>query len=485
MDMPLECAMGQFVEQTRFDHRDHQRFRHALECETALLHDWVEKDALSRHEAMAGLELEAWLIDAAGRPAPRNEEFLACVGNGDIVTEIGRFNIEMNVPHRRLRGDGLGRLAADLQAHWQLCCRAAAEMGLQVVAIGILPTLVDDDLHIRNLSDRARYRALNQQVQRQRHGRPTRLQIDGRHGAALSCEHRDVMLEAAATSFQVHLQLPIDDAVRAHNAAIVASAPTVALAGNSPLLFGQRLWCETRVPLFEQGLNLSAREDGAHGALARVGFGSGYVGYSLLECFRENLERFEPLLPVALDEPPERLAHLRLHNGTIWRWNRPIVGFDEDGRVHLRTEHRPMAAGTSIPDMMAHLAFAIGLTASLAAGDDPPESRLPFATAQRNFYAAARDGLAAPVRWVDGRVLPARDLLLELLPSAHDGLLRLGVSRSLADGWMALLQARLAAGLSGALWQLQRLDALGGDLAALTLDYAWHQAEGLPLHQWR
>ena len=212
------------------------------------------------------------------------------------------------------------------------------------------------------------------------------------------------MLEAAATSFQVHLQLPAPQAVRGHNAAMIASAPALAMAGNSPLLFGHALWQETRIPLFEQSLGIGAREDGQHGALPRVGFGSGYAGYSLVECFHENLERFEPLLPMALDEPIDRLAHLRLHNGTIWRWHRPVVGFDaEDGRIHLRTEHRPLPAGPSLPDMMANLAFGIGLVAAWSAEDEPPESRLPFEVAHANFQAAARHGLHSRLTGLDGQ----------------------------------------------------------------------------------
>jgi gamma-glutamyl:cysteine ligase YbdK (ATP-grasp superfamily) len=477
--------MGQFVDQTSFEQRDYTRFRRELNVETTLLHDLVESDALSRHPPMAGLELEAWLVDAAGRASPCNQAFIDRLGSSKVVAEIGRFSIELNLPPRPVHGDGLALLGADLQAQWQRWHHLAAEMGLQVVAIGILPTIADADLNVANLSSQARFRALNQQVQRLRHGRPNRLDIDGMHGEHLHSEHHDVMLEAAATSLQVHLQLPDKDTVRAYNAAIIASAATVALSGNSPLLFGKRLWQETRIPLFEQAMNIGAREDGSHAALSRVGFGSGYAGYSLLECYRENLERFDPLLPVPLDEPTERLAHLRLHNGTVWRWNRPIVGFDEDGRVHLRTEHRPMSAGPSVPDMMAHLGFVIGLVATLVAEDEPPEQRLPFDIAQRNFYRAAREGLDTSLQWVDGRVLPAHALLLELLPRAHDGLRRMGVDAALADGWMMLLEARLAARITGARWQLARLDALGGDLTAMTLEYARHQAEGAPVHLWR
>jgi len=478
--------MGQSVERSTFEHRDFVRFQRALRTETDWLHDRVERDQLSQHAPMAGLELEAWLVDADGRAAPRNAEFIARCASPDVVTEIARFNIEINVPPQPVHGQGLGRLAAALQDAWSHCGAVAADMGLRVVAIGILPSLSDAELGMANLSEPLRYRALNQQVLRQRHGRPTRLDIDGPQSARLHAEHQDVMLEAAATSFQVHLQLPAARAVRAYNATMIASAPVLAMAGNSPLLFGHALWQETRIPLFEQALGIGAREDARHGALPRVGFGSGYAGYSLVECFRENLERFEPLLPVALDEPVERLAHLRLHNGTIWRWNRPVVGFDaEDGRVHIRTEHRPLPAGPSLPDMMANLAFTIGLVAAWSAEDEPPEARLPFAQAIANFHAAARDGLQARLTGLDGHERSAVHWLRQLLPTARQGLEQLQVDGALADGWMQLLRQRLASGLTGARWQLARLDALGGDLCALTLDYAHRQASGMPVHLWR
>lgn len=477
--------MGQSVERCNFERRDFVRFQRALRAETDWLHDLVEREQLSQHAPMAGLELEAWLVDASGRAAPGNAEFIARCASPEVVTEIGRFNIEINVPPQPVRGLGLGRLAQSLHDAWTRCGAVAAGMGLRVVAIGILPSLGDAELNAANLSEPLRYRALNQQVLRQRHGRPARLDIAGPHGASLRCQHQDVMLEAAATSFQVHLQLPATQAVRGHNAAMIAAAPLLAMAGNSPLLFGQALWQETRIPLFEQALGIGAREDGQGGALARVGFGSGYVGYSMVECFRENLERFEPLLPVALDEPVERLAHLRLHNGTIWRWHRPVLGFDaEDGRVHIRTEHRPLPAGPSLPDMMANLAFGIGLVAAWSAEDEPAEARLPFAAARANFRAAARDGLRSRLTGLDGRPQSALRWLRQLLPVARQGLEQLQVDGALADAWLQLLHERLDSGLTGAVWQLSRLKVLGGDLAALTLDYARRQASGEPLHRW-
>ena len=477
--------MGQDIEHTRFDGHDFACFEQHLRAETELLHALVEERGLSAHAPVAGLELEAWLIDAQGRPAPRNDEFIERLASPDVVTELGRFNIELNVPQRPVAGDGFGLLAADLERTWRRCGEVAATMGLQVVAIGILPTIADGDLTIANLSDRARYHALNQQVLRQRHGRPIRLDITAPDGTVLRAEHRDVMLEAAASSFQVHLQVPADDIVRTYNAALIASAPLVAMTGNSPLLFGRALWQETRIPLFEQALNIGAREDGAHAPLGRVGFGSGYAGYSMLECFRENIERFEPLLPVRIDEPAERLAHLRLHNGTIWRWNRPLVGFDADRRIHLRVEHRPMAAGPTTIDMMANLAFAIGLVASLAAEPGAPEAQLPFAAARRNFYEAARLGFDARLQWLDGKMVAAADLLPPLVTRARAGLAALGVSPALAGAWMDLIDERVAAQATGARWQLVQLARRGGDLGAMTLDYAARQAEGAPVHRWR
>jgi hypothetical protein len=478
--------MGQDVVQARYGHRDFVRFGRALAAETDWLHDLVEHDGLSRHAPMAGLELEAWLVDTDGRAAPRNAEFIARCSSADVVTEIGRFNVEFNVAPQPVAGRGLARLEAELRAHWRQGREVAAAMGLQLVSIGILPSLGEAELNLGNLSEPVRYRALNQQVLRQRHGRPVRLDIEGPAGTRLQLEHADVMLEAAATSFQVHLQMPAPLAVRAHNAALIAAAPVLALAGNSPLLFGRALWQETRIPLFEQALGIGTRLDGARATLPRVGFGSGYVGWSMVECFRENAERFEPLLPVVRDEPPARLAHLRLHNGTIWRWHRPVVGFDaEDGAVHVRTEHRPLAAGPSIADMMADLALTIGLSAAFATAAEPPESRLGFEQARTNFYAAARDGLDARLVGLDGRERPAAHWLRELLPRAREGLARLDVDGDLADGWIGLLQQRLDAGRTGARWQLAQLARRGGDGRALTLDYAHRQALGEPVHAWR
>lgn len=463
-----------------------------MAVETDLLHDRFEQGGFAQAPPVAGLELEAWLTDRAGHPAPMNQAFLERLGSPDVVTELARFNIEINVAPQPLAGDGLARLAVDLEATWTRHRTCAESFGLKVVSMGILPTLDAAQLCLANMSVGNRYRALNEQVLRQHHGRPVRLDIAADPVLAatgcpshLCCEHHDVMLEAGTTSLQAHLQVTPATATRYYNAAIIASAPMVALAANAPFLFGHALWDETRVPLFEQALDIGSRGGLPGAALPRVSFGSGYAGYSLAQCFRENQARFEVMLPLALPGPRERLPHLRLHNGTIWRWNRPLIGFDVEGAAHLRIEHRVMAAGPTLADMFANLAFFYGLAAALAQDPQPPELRLPFAAARGNFYAAARCGLAAPVLWIDRQAQPLGRLVLEtLLPQAAAGLRRLGVADGIAAPALRTIEQRAASGRTGADWQRRFVAANGADFARLTREYAARQAAGAPVHAW-
>ena len=239
------------------------------------------------------------------------------------------------------------------------------------------------------------------------------LHINITTGDGLDMHHDDVMLEAAATSFQIHLQCKPERAVRDFNAAIIASAPMVALAANSPFLFGRSLWEETRIPLFEQAVSAGPR------APARVTFGTGYARESLAEIFAENQREHPILLPfVQPDEPPHKYAHVRFQNGTVWRWNRPLLGFDFDGVPHLRIEHRVVPAGPTILDCVANAAAWLGMVRGLVEAEEPAEHRLDFATASDNFYAAAKYGLDAELTWLDGEQVTAGALLQdELLPA--------------------------------------------------------------------
>ncbi len=472
--------MGEEIRRLRFTPRDFAAYHDRLLAETRLLGRMLDGGRFDESGHVGGFELEAWLLDHSGYPAPDNERFLARLANPMVVSELSRFNVELNGTPQALRGRALHALEDELAGNWQHCLRAAHELEGTLVAIGILPTIREEDMCLANMSPMNRYYALNEQVLAARCGRPIRLDIRGRERLVLA--HPDVMLEAATTSFQVHLQTPASQACRYFNASAILSAPMVAVSANSPFLFQASLWEETRIPLFEQAVDTS---DLGHPDDCRVTFGERWLETSVLEVFEDNLRRFAPLLPIAFDSPAGELRHLRLHNGTIWRWNRPLVGFDASGTPHVRVEHRVMPAGPSIVDMMANAALYFGAARVLATRPCAPESDMPFDVARDNFYRAARDGLHAQVRWLDGRTHPVRALLAdELVPMARAGLRALGIDEDDIDRYLDVIAARVRTGQNGAAWQRAHVDAHGREFLTLVADYLEHQRSGMPVHEW-
>jgi gamma-glutamyl:cysteine ligase YbdK (ATP-grasp superfamily) len=475
--------MGQEIEAARFRPDDFVAYAERLHAETALLGEWFSGDAFSSRDRMGGFELEAWLIDSQARPAPLNETFLKQLDNPMVVPELARFNVELNDHPQYLWGSALSRFEASLGATWRQCRRAAADLHLRLLMIGILPTLEEAELSQANMSDLKRYRALNEQILRLREGRPLELDINGREH--LRVAHNNVMLEAATTSFQLHLKVQPLTATRAYNAAMIASAPMVAVAANSPCLFGHDLWCETRIPLFEQSVEVGGFAGASHGPMRRVTFGSGYVRSSVFECFIENERHYPLLLPMQFHDGLEQMSHVRLHNGTIWRWNRPLIGFDYDGMPHLRIEHRVIPGGPTIADMIANAAMFYGLMQVLMSAAVPPEQQLPFALARDNFYAAAQYGLDAHVSWLDGNRSSMQTLLLNhLVPMARQGLEQLEIDRDDINRYLGIIEARARTGQTGAVWQRAYLGCHGDEPAEMTHAYYERQEEGAPVHEW-
>ncbi len=475
--------MGDEISRTHFLADDYKAFDVRLHDETARLERLFAEGGFSARTPVCGLEIEAWLIDRDGMPAPLNRTFLATLDDPMVAAELARFNFELNVAPQRLAGGALSALETALAATWQHCTGVAAGLDCRVLMIGILPTLRQQELNLANMSDLKRYRALNEQVLRLRGGHPIQLDIQGREH--LNILHRDVMLESAATSLQLHLKVHPDTAALYYNLSQILSAPLVAAATNSPYLFGKDLWEETRIPLFEQSVAVGGIAGAARGPLRRVSFGSGYVRLSLFECFRENQAHFPVLLPIRFDTPAEKFSHLRLHNGTIWRWNRPLVGFDDDGTPHLRIEHRVLPAGPTLHDAIANAALYFGLVRALGDLEPSAAERLPFATARDNFYAAARDGLNAQLVWLDGHRIPAQRLLLEeLLPHADEGLELLGIDYADRQRYLGSLFRRIDLARTGSLWQRRFVERRGADMRALTEAYYERQQSGEPVHQW-
>jgi gamma-glutamyl:cysteine ligase YbdK (ATP-grasp superfamily) len=473
--------MGQEITHTHFTEADLARFQASLNRETSLAQQIFQEGGFAETEATAGFELEAWLVDRNLYPVPCNQSFLQRLADPLVVAELSRFNFEVNGAPHVLQGQALRRLQQQLQNTWSRCVDTAHADQATAIAIGTLPTLRDRDLNLDTMTPSMRYTALNRQVFKARQGRPIKLHIDqGVNGQSLASSHDDVMLEAATTSFQVHLQVPASKVARYLNASMLLSAPLLALSANSPFLFGRALWHETRIPLFEQAVDC---ERTPHSPERRVSFGPGYLGSDPTDYFTDNAQRFTVLLPICSEAPDAAYAHLRLHNGTVWRWNRLLIGFDKAHAPHLRIEQRVMPAGPSIIDMIANAAFYWGAVHTLAEQLPHIGQLPPFEQVRANFYTAARLGLDAPLHWLDGQHLRATDLLQRLLPAAREGLEQWGLDSEDIGHCMDVLQVRLRTGQNGAAWQLAH-HARHGDLFRLTADYLAHQRSGMAVHEW-
>jgi gamma-glutamyl:cysteine ligase YbdK (ATP-grasp superfamily) len=466
-----------------------------LEDELERLRALIDAGRLTDGQGLLGVELEFHLIDDAGRPAPCNDAVLAALADGphDVQRELARFNLELNLPPLPLTGTPLTSVRTRIDALQEAV--AGLEPATVALSIGTLPTLTLGDADTAAISGHDRYRELDASIMSAR-GAPIELTVDGTGagGERLAVTLHSITLEAAATSLQIHLDLPADGFVAAWNAAQAAAALQVAVAGNSPILLGRALWHETRIPLFEQVIDVRrpVRTAGAMGGPPpRVWFGQRWIDHPV-DLFAENVVHFGHLLT----DPPEdadedAFSALRLHNGTIWRWNRPVYDVI-GGRPTLRMENRVLSAPPTSRDGSADIALFLGLVAGLRDDVEALTSALPFPVAETNFRDAARYGLEAGLCWPgapDGT--PAAHLLrTRLLDVAAAGLAALGVPTAESDPALDIIAARAASGRTGATWQLaaladeeQRHDRVEA-LRRVVLRYRDLQQEGEPVHRW-
>ncbi|MGJ6962116.1 glutamate--cysteine ligase [Streptosporangium sp. G11] len=476
--------MGQKVDKDRYSEAEFLRFRGRLAEQLDTLREVLARPGFGTGPATIGAELEMFLITPDGRPLPRNQEVQAAADDARLTLELGRFNLEANLTPLPIAGRPFTALVREMREITAVVDAAAVTQGGQAVAIGILPSLSEFDFTHEALSGEGRYRALARGMRRLR-TEPFRVRIEGVE--LLELEVEGVILESANTSWQVHLRTAPADFARVYNAAQLAIGPVLAVSGNSPAFLGRRLWEETRIALFEEAADdrdverLDRRN-------RRVGFGSGWVR-SIEEMFETCVRDYEPVLPMtsAPREVPgggvPELAELRLHQGTVWQWNRPV--YDPAGGGHLRVEMRALPAGPSAPDMAANTAFLLGLTAALAV---QPVEEFPFSGAYRNFYRAAIHGLDAPLSW-PGRSeeVPAERLALDLLPVAEAGLDRMGVDPDETRWALDIVRERVTRRRTGAIWQREALAREGGDQAAaarVVSRYRELSLAGEPVHTW-
>src|SRR5215218_10549362 len=491
--------MGLSIDRERFDPADYRRFERRLDECLLALGRLLGRPGFGVGPTTVGAELELFLVDGQGRALPRNQAVRADAADPRVVLEIDRFNLELNLTPAPLPGRPFAAFASELEQALSIVRRAAAWHGGRVAMVGILPTLRAGDLRLAALSDAPRYRALNNGILRLRH-EPFRIRIDGADPLELAAD--DVGLEGANTSFQVHLRVDPDRFASAFNAAQLATGPALAVAGNSPTFLGHRLWEETRVALFKQAVDDRDAAGRSSRRVSRVAFGTGWTRTGALELLEESVRLHEPVLPVVGDERPlnrvdgdgvPALEELRLHQGTVWRWNRAI--YDPAGGGHLRIEMRALPAGPTITDMLANAAFLLGLTLALAPGAAEVTRRFAFQQAHHNFYRAAQFGLGAELAWPLGpsgrpRTLPVPEPVRHLLPLARQGLEDAGVFADEAGQLLSVIAARAASGQTGATWQRLAMATLEPELgrrralAAMLERYLELQRTGEPVHTW-
>jgi len=489
--------MGEDVDRTDFTKHDRTLYRAKSQRCVEVLARMLSDQKFDVSEPMIGLEIEFNLIGADHRPAMKNAEVLAAIGDGDFQTELGRFNIEINVAPRELRGRSLAGLEQDLRARLDESDRLASTVGARIAMIGILPTLTVEDLNGAAMSVEPRYAALNDEIVTAR-GEGLTIDIAGEDELSVYAE--TIIAEAACTSVQFHLQMSPQSYPNYWNAAGCVAGVQLALGANSPFLFGKQLWHETRIPLFEQAADTRPAELKAQGVRPRVWFGERWID-SILDQFEENTTYFPALLPIRDAEDPmavyerggtPQLRELRMHNGTIYRWNRPVYDVARD-MPHVRLENRVLPAGPTVVDVLANGAFYYGLVHGLATADDPLWRRLSFDAARQNFYAAARDGIAARLSWPGLGESPATELALTtLLPLADRGLADLGVDTAIRERLLGVIEQRCLRRVNGAQWQLLSFEhALAGgrvgraEALRLMLErYVELMHSNQPVHSW-
>ena len=490
--------MGTNIDREAFDEVDDARFQQRLEQCLSTLGELLERPGFGVGPATIGAELELFLVDEMARPLPHNQAVRAAAADARVNVELDRFNLELNATPTLLAGRPFAALGEELRLLLGRVADAAGKHGGRPVLVGILPTLRRADLNARVISDLPRYRALNRRLRLLRHD-PFHLRITGADPLELASD--DVALEGAATSFQVHLRVDPADFARSYNAVQAATAPVLAVAGNSPTLLGHRLWEETRIPLCKQSID-DRDGRGLRRRLARVAFGTGWLRGGPLGLFAEGVQLHQPLLPVLGDHDPlagmeegqaPPLQELRLHQGTVWRWNRAV--YDPASGGHLRIEMRALPSGPTVTDMLANAALLVGLSLWLAEQDPSWTYALSFERAEHGFYRAAQQGLAAELTWPLGHggrldTRRAAELVPELLPAARQGLVRAGVAAAEADRLLGVIAARVATGQTGAVWQRRTLAALeprlGREraLAAMLQRYLEYGTTDQPVHTW-
>jgi len=470
---------------------DVQAFEYMLE------NDWFESNI-----TRIGAEQEMCLVhNKTFKPACINMEVLAKLGDDKpwCVTELAKFNLEINLSPREFVGDCLSQLEAENLKYLSTIQKVLDEFDASIILCGILPTLRKHDLEMQNLTPKDRYYALMAAIQKHLLGTSFELRVEGVD--ELLVKHDSPLLEACNTSFQVHLQVAPKEFVKMYNIAQVLAGPVIAIAANSPLVFGRRLWHETRIALFQQSLDTRTTHDHMRERLPRVNFGSGWLRGDITEIYKEDISRFRVLLAGTIEEDSlsmvmegktPKLRALQIHNSTVYRWNRPCYGISPNGKPHLRIENRVMPAGPTTVDEVANAAFWLGCMVAMGDKFEDITKHIDFVDARDNFLKSAKFGIDTTFTWLKDKKVPVTELILkELLPMAKDGLKMRKVKAADINKYLDIIEARAKEHKTGARWALRTFTALKKEVTndeavtAVTAAIVKNQQQNKPVHTWK
>ena len=481
--------MGRPIELKDITAASYREFSARLDCQLEQLREHIKSPSFNKRCLSLGAELEVYLVDDNKyQPASANQELLALVNHPCLTLELNRYNLEMNLTPVEVKGvSPFALIEKEMRFLLDRLEECARTKGVHVIPIGILPTLKPHHLTEEYMTDRARYHALKESLcENHTH---SNICITGRDQLVLQGE--GISVEGANTSFQVHLRVPAHQFANYFNAAQLTTPLLLALSANSPLVLGHRLWQESRVALFKQSVDFRERSMDWRRP-SRVTFCHGWVRKEAWELFAASVALYKPLLPILYNEN-ESLPELRLHHGTIWPWNRAVYAPGENG--HLRIEFRTLPAGTTVVDMLANAALAVGFTLGLMEFMDDYSARLPFHFAEYNFYRGAQHGLEACLLWPHRKrggfgERPIVDIIEELLPLAYEGLKKLESQSSDIDRLWRVVEERFEKRITGAQWQLNRFEHyrkkcdVDESCYRTLVDYKTHVMSGEPVALW-
>jgi CBS domain-containing protein/gamma-glutamylcysteine synthetase len=485
------------------DQKQMQDFVRALlrdveSLEYMLDNDWFESDI-----TRIGAEQEMCLVDKdTFKPALINMQVIEKMKGCDwLTTELAQFNLETNLTPFEFKGDCLRQMENENSGYLKQIREVVKEFNAEVVLTGILPTLRKFDLDLKNLTPKPRYMALMQSIKEHslRGDDHFELRLDGID--ELHIRHDSPLLEACNTSFQVHLQVSPQEYVKMYNIAQTLLAPMISVSANSPIVFGRRLWHETRIALFQQSLDTRTSYEHLRERSPRVNFGKDWLNDSVVEIHKEDIARFRVLLGDVIEEDSlaliakgktPKLRALQIFNSTVYRWNRPCYGISPNGKPHLRIECRVLPAGPSVVDSTANAAFWLGAMMGIAKNYDDIRRYIGFEDVRDNFDKAAKFGFDTKYTWFDDNKMSPKDLILEfLLPIAREGLAHRGVDDADIDRYMGIIEERSKAHMTGARWQLRSFTKLiktvtiDEAVTTMTAAIAQNQWEEKPVHTWQ